>query len=173
MADKKINVMKKLILEKATINICVGNDPAGMVKANLLIRKLSKDKTPTKCCAKRWLATWSIRPGSPIGYKTTLRKEDAIEFLTWIFNSKGNKLNSKSIDNSGNFSVGIKEYLDLKGMKYDADIGIMGFEVMTTFIRPGQRVKRKALGTRIPKRHRPTKEEVVEYLKKNLKLEVI
>jgi large subunit ribosomal protein L5 len=169
----KLNPNKQIKLEKITINICVGNDKAGMVKAEKLIKKVTNDRKPATCCAKRRLATWQIRPGLPIGYRTTIRGDTAKQFLKWIFESKQNKFNAKSIDKFGNFAIGVHEYLDLKGMKYDADIGIMGFELMVTFNRNGQRVKRRLKQqARIPKRHKVTKEEVVNYLKENFGVEV-
>jgi large subunit ribosomal protein L5 len=167
MATEKMNVMKSLILDKVTVNICVGNDKQGMVKAEKLLKKIT-DKNPVKNTAKKRLAAWQIRPGLPIGYKVTLRGDDAKKFLQWILDSKNKKFNVNSIDLNGNFSIGFAEYLDLNGMKYDADIGIMGFEVMTTFKRPGFRIKNRALkAAKVPKRHRITKDEVIEYMKTN------
>ncbi len=169
----KANPMKSLILEKLTVNVCVGNDKQGMIKADKLLRKLT-DKTPVKNVARRRLATWQIRPGLPIGYKVTLRGDDAKKFLKWVLDSKGKKFKASSIDQNGNFSIGFPEYLDLNGMKYDADIGIMGFEVMVTFKRPGFRIKtRKYLRTKVPQRHRVHKDEVVEFMKANLGVSVI
>jgi len=173
MAEVKTNPMKEVKLEKLTVNICVGNDKQGMVKADKLLRKLT-DKTPVKNAAKKRIATYQIRPGLPIGYKVTLRGEDAKKFLTWILDSKGKKFNSKSIDANGNFSIGFHEYLDLNGMKYDADIGIMGFEVMATFVRAGFRIKTRGLRkAKVPQRHRVTKDEVISFMKSNFKVEVL
>ena len=168
--DNKSNVMRTLSLEKVTVNICVGNDKQGMVKAEKLLRKLT-NKTPVKNAAKKRIATYAIRPGLPIGYKVTLRGDDANKFLQWVLDSKGKKFKPSSIDKNGNFSVGFHEYLDLNGMKYDADIGIMGFEVMVTFVRPGFRIKSRLLQkSKVPLRHRVTKEEVVDYMKENFKV---
>ncbi len=165
------NKMRQVFLEKVTVNICVGNDKQGMIKAEKLLKKLT-GKTPVKNCAKRRLATWQIRPGLPIGYKVTLRGEDAAKFLKWTLESKEKELRNSSLDKNGNFSFGFTEYLELSGIKYDADIGIMGFEVMVTFARPGFRIKNRRLKTaKIPQRHRITKVEVVDYL--NEKFEVM
>jgi len=165
-----IKIAKQIEIEKLTINICVGNDKLGMVRAEKLITSICKDRKPTKCCAKKRLATWKLRPGLPIGYKLTLRKAKAIEFLTWILDSKGKKIKQSSFDKYGNFGVGIAEYLDLKGMKYDADIGIMGFEIMVSFKRKyGNRVKSRLLReAKIPNRHKPSKTEVFEFLKNTI-----
>ena len=173
MVQEKVNKMREIVLEKLTVNICVGNDKSGMVKAEKLMKKIT-GKTPVKTTAKRRLATWQIRPGLPIGYKVTLRGSDAREFLKWILDSQGKKFKGSSVDNNGNFSIGVNEYLDLNGMKYDADIGILGFEMMVTFARPGYRVKSRDLRpTKIPQRHRVSKEEVLEYMKENFGVSII
>lgn len=166
------NPMRKVVIDKLTVNLCVGNDKNGMIKAEKLLSKIT-NKTPVKCSAKRRLNTWQIRPGLPIGYKVTLRDNDAHEFLKWVLKSKKNVISKKSLDTYGNFSIGIHEYLDLSGMKYDADIGIIGFEVMTTFRRAGFRVKSRFVGkSRIPKRHKITPEEVISYMKETFGAEV-
>ncbi len=166
----KQNKMKTLKLEKVTINICVGNDKDGMIKAEKLLKKLT-GKVPVKNAAKKRIANYSIRPGLPIGYKVTLRRDDAVKFLKWVLDSKGKKFKSASIDKNGNFSIGFHEYLDLNGMKYDADIGIMGFEMMVTFTRPGFRIKTRALKkSKIPQRHRITKSEVLDFMKENFNI---
>ncbi len=168
------NPMKELFLEKVTVNICVGNDKLGMVKAEKLLKMVTDGRTPAKNCARRRLATWQIRPGLPIGYKVTLRGQEGFDFLKWILTSKGSKFKEKSIDFNGNFSIGVHEYLDLDGLKYDADIGIMGFELMSTFARKGFRVKnRMLLGKKVPKRHRVTKDEVIKYMTEKFNVEVI
>ena len=170
--NKFENPMRKIRMEKVTVNICVGNDKQGMVKAEKLLRKLT-NKTPVKNCAKKRLAAWQIRPGLPIGYKVTLRGDDAKNFLQWVLDSKGKKFKASSLDANNNFSVGFHEYLDLNGMKYDAEIGILGFEVMVTFSRPGFRIKQRRLKTsKIPLRHRVKKDEVIEYMKENFKVSV-
>lgn len=166
------NPMKGVIIDKLTVNLCVGNDKNGMIKAEKLLSKIT-NKTPVKCSAKRRLNTWQIRPGLAIGYKVTLRDNDAQEFLAWVLKSKKNVISKKSLDTYGNFSIGVHEYLDLSGMKYDADIGIIGFEVMTTFRRAGFRIKSRFVGkAKIPKRHKTTPEEVIEYMEKTFGAEV-
>lgn len=169
----QINKMQQAYIDKVTVNVCVGNDKQGMDKAEKLLRKLT-DKNPVKNTAKRRLATWQIRPGLPIGFKVTLRGEDAKKFLTWMVESKNKQIKGSSFDTFGNFSLGFPEYLELNGIKYDADIGILGFEVMVTFAKPGYRIKRRVLNSkRIPLRHRVTKEEAVEYMKEHFKVEVV
>ena len=175
MAQEKtqtLHPMKTVEIDKVTVNICVGNDKQGMEKAEKLLVKLT-NRTPVKNTAKRRLATWQIRPGLPIGYKVTLRGEEAKKFIKWVLDSRGKTMPFSSLDTYGNFTLGFPEYLELNGMKYDAEIGIMGFEVVVTFARPGFRVKLRNLkNAKVPHRHRVTKEEVVEYITKNFEVKV-
>ena len=71
------------------------------------------------------------------------------------------------------FAIGVDEYLNLSGMKYDADIGIMGFESMISFKRSGFRNRQRAYRkTKIPLRHKVSKDEVISLLKTKFKTEV-
>lgn len=166
------NKMQDVFIDKVTVNVCVGNNKQGMDKAEKLLRKLT-DRDPVKNTAKKRLNTWQIRPGLPIGFKVTLRGEEAHKFLKWMIESKDNMIKSSSFDNQGNFAMGFHEYLELNGIKYDAEIGVMGFELMVTFARPGYRIRRRVLyNKRIPQRHRVSKEDAIEYMKSNFKVEV-
>jgi len=83
------------------------------------------------------------------------------------------KLKPKQFDDEGNMSFGIKEYIEIPGLEYNRDIGILGFEIDVSFKRKGKRVKlRKIKQGKYPKKQAVTKEEIIEFLKKNLKLEV-
>lgn len=168
----KSNSMRQVFLEKLTVNINVGNDKVGMERAKKLLEKLT-GKTPKYNTAHRRLATWGLRPGLPIGYKVTLRGQEAMDFLGWVLRSKKNVLSAGSMDQYGNFSLGVAEYLELPNIKYDSEIGVMGFELMATFARRGYRIAdRDLLNKRVPKRQRPAKEEVIELLNNKLGVSV-
>ena len=53
-----------------------------------------------------------------------------------------NKL-KKSQFKDNHFSFGIKEYLEIPGMEYQRDIGILGLDVTVVFKRKGKRVKER------------------------------
>jgi Ribosomal protein L5 len=59
-------------------------------------------------------------------------------------------------------------------MKYDPSIGIYGMDVIVTVRRPGYRViYRRIKRSKMPERHRTTKEEVIEYLKNNFGVNIV
>ena len=41
----KENIMREILLEKVTVNICAGNDKPKMIKAQKLLEKVTKKKT--------------------------------------------------------------------------------------------------------------------------------
>ena len=95
-----------------------------------------------------------------------MRKVKAEEFLKNALQAKDNTILEKSFDNNGNFGFGIREYIDLPKTKYDPKLGIRGFDVLVSLQRPGFRVKRRKLKkTRIPHKHKITKDEAIEFVK--------
>ncbi len=159
-------------IEKVTINIGVGQAGEQMEKAKKLIEKLTGQKAIERHTQKR-IPTWGVRKGLAIGAKTTLRKQKAEEFLKKCLDAVDNKIKSKSFDEYGNFGFGVKEYIDLPGVKYDPEIGMFGFDVNVTMKKWGYRnTKRKIKQTKIPKKHRVTKQEAIDYMKQKYNVEV-
>ena len=75
------------------------------------------------------------------------------------------KLRSTNIDNNGNVSFGLKEYIDIPGVRYDPAIGIIGLECSLTLVRPGYRVRdRKLRKARISVHHRVSHDDAVAFM---------
>ncbi len=161
----KNNIMRTIRIEKITLNIGVGKPGDQLDKSVKLLQKISNKKPIITKTIKR-IPTWGLRPNLQIGTKVTLRGEEAAQLLSRLLQAVDNKLKPNSFDQFGNFSFGIHEYIDIPGVEYDADIGIIGLEVAATIERPGFRIKkRRLLQRRIPLRHRITKEEAMEFIK--------
>lgn len=160
------NRMRAIRVEKVTVNMGVGPDPNEMKTSQKIIEKVTGSKAvKTKCKVRQ--PKWGIRPGLPIGLKVTLRKEKAGHFLKNALAAKGNVLNSRCFDSQGNFGFGIKEYIDLPGVKYDPALGVKGFDVLVTLERPGYRVKRrKNQGKTVGRRHVIAKTDAIEFIGK-------
>ncbi|MEM5799444.1 MAG: 50S ribosomal protein L5 [Candidatus Aenigmatarchaeota archaeon] len=158
-----MNPMRKVRLEKVTLNIGTTTDKDKLERALKLLEKLTGRKPIVTKTHKR--NTFGIAKGRPIGAKITLRGEEAEEMLKKILKGVDNILKIKQI-NDGNFSIGVKEYIDLPGVNYDPDIGVLGFDCTVTLERPGYRIKRRKLRkTKIGKKHLITKEETIEWIK--------
>ena len=84
-----------------------------------------------------------------------------------------NILKKKQISEN-NFSFGIKEYIEIPGVEYQRDIGIMGFDVTVVFKRTGKRVKSKKIKKgKLPKRQRISKEEIIKFMEEKFQTEFI
>lgn len=169
-----INPMKKIRLEKVTVNIGVGEAGERLQKAYQLLQELTSAK-PVYTIAKKSIREFGVRKGAPIGVKVTLRGQKAIEFLNKVLAAVGHRIKSSSFDNYGNVSFGISEHVLIPGTRYDPEIGIFGMDIAITLARPGYRVmRRKRKNAHVPKRHRTiSKEEAMEFLKQNFNVTII
>ena len=161
-----MNSMREVQIEKVTVNMGVGQTGEELEKAIIIMEKITGAK-PVKTESHVRQPTWGLRPGLTIGAKVTMRKSKAEEFLKNALQAKDNTINEKSFDKNGNFGFGIREYIDLPKTKYDPKLGIRGFDVLVSLKRPGFRVKRrKVKKTRIPLKHKVSKEDAIEFMKK-------
>ena len=166
------NPMKQIKLEKITLNIGVGKDPNKLEKALKLLEKIT-EKKPVKTTTSKRIPAWNLRPGLEIGCKITLRKKKAEEVLKRLLSAKEHKLKESQFDEKGNLAFGLHEYIDIPGMKYEHEIGILGLEVSVTLERPGFRIKkRKIRKSHIGKNHRITKAEAIEFMQKNFNVKM-
>ena len=102
-------------------------------------RKIYKKK------ATRRIPAFGISPGKQAGAKVTIRnKEKIIELLKRFLAAIDNEIPEKQIT-TNQVSFGIDEYIEIPGLEYDRDIGILGFEVSVVFTRKGKRVKFKKI----------------------------
>ena len=167
-----MNPMKQISVEKVTLNIGAGKDQAKLEKGMKLINNIA-GSMPVKTFTKKRIQEWDLRPGLAIGCKLTLRKKNALDLLKRLLEAKDNTLQVSNLDNEGNISFGINEYIDVPGVKYDPDIGIMGLQVCITLKRKGFRVKRRALKRReIPRKNRIKKEEAADFMKNIFNLNI-
>ena len=159
--------MKEPFLEKVTLNIGAGESGQKLENARTLIERVSGHKAvATKAKARN--PTFKVQKGDEIGVKVTLRGEDAAAFLRKALDVVDNKIPARSFDNYGNVAFGVKEYIELPGMKYDPAIGMMGFDVCMTLSKAGARVgRRRVASRRVPLKQRVSKQEAIDFLSKN------
>jgi len=166
------NPMKEIRIEKVTLNIGCGDDAQKIERAKKLLQMLT-DKKPVETLSKK-RSTFKVVKGKPIGAMVTLRRQDAAEFLKRVLESVENKIKFSQFDKDGNLNFGIKEYIDIPGVRYSHDIGMMGLDIAVTLERKGFRVKRRRIRqAKIGTKHKLNKEEAIEWLKKTFKVDVI
>ena len=169
-----MNPMKNIRIGKVTLNIGAGKDQTRLEKSLVLLNTIA-NATPIKTITSKRIQEWGLRPGLPIGCKLTLRKDKVTKVLPRLLDAVDNKLREKQFDDGGNIAFGIHEYIQIPGVRYDPNIGILGLQVCITLERPGYRIKRRRLLTRkIPAKHQILKHEAIEFManKFNTKVEV-
>ena len=166
-----MNPMRNIRIEKITINIGCGDAGEKLERAKSLLEKLTDKKVVITKTRNR--TTFGATKGKPIGCKVTLRGKDAREFLKKAFDAVENKLSKNVFDAQGSFSFGVKEHIDIPGVRYDPEIGIFGMDVCVTLERPGFRVKRKRMKSKIGKEHLIKPEEALEWASKSYGVEIV
>jgi large subunit ribosomal protein L5 len=164
--------MKEIRLAKVTLNMCTGAPGPDLENAAKLLEAISGKKVVKTKSKKR--STFGVPKGRDIGVMITLRGAEAKDLLARMLKASENKIKASQFDANGNFSLGIAEYINIPGVEYDPEIGIVGLDVSVTLERPGFRVSRRAYRKqKVGKPHRITPEEAIEWAKKEFGVEVV
>lgn len=167
-----MNPLQTIRIEKVTLNVGAGKNTALLDKGVKLLKTITGVE-PVKTVTSKRIPGWGLRPGLPIGCKVTLRKKAAQDVLIRLLQAKENKLTEKQFDDNGNVAFGIHEYIDIPTVKYDPDIGIIGFEICVTLERPGFRIKkRKIQKKRLPSKHKISRNEAITFMKDQFKVKM-
>jgi large subunit ribosomal protein L5 len=166
------SIMKTIRIEKLTLNIGAGKEQSVLEKGMILLKNIT-GVDPVKTITQKRIAGWGLRPGLPIGCKLTIRGGQASVLIKRLLAAKNNTLAITNFDEEGNISFGIKEYIDIAEAKYDPRLGIMGLQASVTLERPGFRVKKRKIRKRtLPRNHRISKKESMEFMQKNFSIKV-
>lgn len=165
--------MREIRVEKVVVNVGVGEAGEKLVKAQKVLELVAKQKS-VQTLSHQAVRDWGVRRNMPIGTRVTLRGPTAETFLKSALEIRNNRLPAYSFDPRGNVSFGIQDYTDFPGMKYDPEIGVFGMDVSVSLQRPGWRVSRRATRARpVPRRHRVSREEGIQFMKAHFKVEVV
>lgn len=168
-----MSVMRKISIDKVTVNIGVGAPGERLENAKGLLSRLTGDRKPVETLAKRREPVFKLRKGLPIGTKVTLRGEPAKSFLEKALAARRKILKESNFDRQGNFAFGVPEYIDFPGAKYDPSIGMFGFDVCVSLARPGKRVVvRRFRSARIGNAHRISREEAMDFAKASFGIKI-
>ncbi len=164
------NKMRKIKIEKVVLSI--GGSAEALEKGVKLLGRLTDRKVVRRKSRKR-IPSLGVRPGLEIGCLVTLRGKKAEEILSNLLASMDNQLKEKQISENS-FSFGIKEYIEIPGVQYQRDVGIIGFDVSVVFSRAGKRVEgRKRKRSRIPKKQDVSREEIIKFMQNKFGVELI
>jgi large subunit ribosomal protein L5 len=160
-------------IEKVVVNLNAGKSGEPLEKASRVLKEIT-DQNPVKRKAKKSIRDFGIREGESIAVVVTLRCQKAIDFLKKVLPIVDNKVSKRSFDEFGNFSFGLKEHIEIPGVRYDPDVGIFGMDICVTVNRPGQRIKtRRKQNKHVGQKHKLTPEESMFFIKQLLGVELV
>ena len=170
MSEAEFHAMREPAIEKVVVHMAVGEGGRELQNAQAILEEIAGQES-VQTLAKRTVAEFNIREGDPIGAKTTLRGDDAHEFLETALPLTS--LSTSQFDDTGNFSFGVAEHTEFPSQEYDPQIGIYGLDVTVTVVRPGYRVSKRDKASRsIPSGHQMTSEDAASYVEANFDVEV-
>lgn len=176
--EKRGNKMRGIRISKIVLNMgCATKIP--VENAKTILGCISGTKVVITKTKKR--STFNVPKGKPIGCMVTIRNRPLAdakhrialeEFLKRLLAAKENKLKMSNFDDTGNFSFGIPEYIDISGMEYDPKIGMLGLDVSVALERPGYRTGRKKIKSKIGKRHKISINDAVMFVKNKFDVKI-
>jgi len=137
------NPMAVSKIEKVVINTGFGRLISNLTgqdqekTVNFILNDLSLicGQNPVKTRAKKSIAGFKIRKGVPIGARVTLRRKKMYDFLERLIHialprSRDFRgIDSKSVDEKGNLTVGIKEHICFPEVSPEKAKSIFGLEI--------------------------------------------
>ncbi len=174
MSQKTVheNPMRVIRVGKVVVNIGLGKSGEAIERGKSVLEQVTGQK-PTQRKAKKSVRDFGIHKGEPIGVLVTVRGDATAELLNKLLAARDKKLAASCFDERGSVSFGIKEHIEIPGIRYDPAIGILGMNVSVLLERPGYRVARRNRRTsRVGKRHFVSKDDAMEFFRKNLGVEI-
>lgn len=160
------NPMRRVSIEKVVINIGVGKSGEAIERARKVLQQVT-GQNPSSRRAKKSIRDFGVHKGEPIGLVVTVRGEGTKPLITNLLAAREKKLSPPSFDDRGSVSFGVREHIEIPGIKYDPEVGIFGMNVSVLLVRPGQRVSRRLRRTsRVGRQQRVSKDESMELFKR-------
>lgn len=130
--------MQVPVLKKIVLNVGMGKASENIKLLDGIVTELAAitGQHPVITRAKKDISNFKIRKGMPIGVKVTLRSDKMYEFLDRFINValprardfKG--IPDNSFDETGNFSIGIKEQVIFSEVDIDKTDQIHGMDII-------------------------------------------
>jgi len=157
--------MRKISVGKVVVNIGVGKSGEAVTRAKKVLEQITGQK-PSERKARESIRDFGTHKGEPIGLVVTIRGDGTKDLISRLLTAREKKMNESSFDSRGSVSFGLKEHIEIPGIRYDPEIGIWGMNVSVYLQRPGGSVSRRLRKpAKIGKGHVVTKEEAMDYFK--------
>ena len=170
MSEAEVHPMREPRIEKVVVHMGVGRGGRDLQHAEDILEAIT-GQSSVRTTARETEPEFGIREGQPIGAKVTLRDEDARAFLETALPLA--TIRRAQFDETGNVSFGIAEHTEFPDQEYNPDVGIYGLDVTVALVRPGYRVAKRDRASRsIPRGHRVSVGDAVDYLEREFEVEV-
>ena len=131
------SVMQIPKLDKVVINVACGEAKDNEKILEAVMKDLGQitGQKAVVCRAKKSVANFKLRQGTPIGCKVTLRGERMYEFVDRFFNIALPRvrdfrgISADAFDGRGNYSLGIKEQIIFPEIEYDKIEKLRGMNI--------------------------------------------
>ena len=132
------SVMQIPKLDKVVINVACGEAKDNEKILEAVMKDLGQitGQKAVVCRAKKSVANFKLRQGTPIGCKVTLRGERMYEFVDRFFNIALPRvrdfrgISAQSFDGRGNYAFGVKEQLIFPEVDYEKIDKIRGMDII-------------------------------------------
>jgi large subunit ribosomal protein L5 len=161
------NPMRTIRVGKVVLNIGLGKSGEAIERGKSVLEQVTGQK-PTQRRAKKSVRDFGIHKGEPIGVLVTVRGKGTTDLIKRLLAARDSRLSESSFDPRGSVSFGIKEHIEIPGIRYDPAIGILGMNVSVLLERPGYRVsRRRRRRSRVGRDHFVSKEDAMEFFRSN------
>ena len=131
------NDMQVPKIQKVTLNVGFGRRSKEKQYIKAVVDTLTKisGQKPVVNKAKKSIASFKLREGDSIGASATLRGKRMYDFIEKLVNISFPRIrdfrgiSKKSVDNTGNLTIGFKEYTAFPEVRADEMENIFGLEI--------------------------------------------
>lgn len=131
------NIHQIPMLNKVVINVGVGEASHNSKLAETIVKQLTKisGQRAVATLAKKSIASFKLREGSPVGCMVTLRGERMYDFIQKLISvvlprmRDFRGISSKSFDGRGNYTLGLKEQSLFPEITYDEIDTVFGMNI--------------------------------------------
>lgn len=160
-----VNPMKEITVGKVVVNIGLGKSGEAIERGKKVLEQVTGQR-PAQTRAKRSVRDFGIHKGEPIGVVVTVRGKATAPLVDKLLAAREKKLQESCFDPRGSVSFGIKEHIEIPGIRYDPEIGILGMNVSVLLERPGGRVSRRRRRTsKVGRAHVVSRDDAIQYFK--------
>jgi len=161
------NPMRTIRVGKVVLNIGVGKSGEAIERGKTVLEQITGQK-PSQRRAKRSVREFGVHKGEPIGVVVTMRGTQTGDLISRLVSARDKKLSESCFDDRGSVSFGVKEHIEIPGIRYDPTIGIFGMNVSVLLERAGYRVaRRNRRASRVGKGQIVSKEEAMAFFRQN------